>query len=375
MIKITATPNNADIVGTSHGLRHRIGVEDCVEWEGSMGYNIAIWRKAQRSMSEHTPPYSACTDPICEVDGVGAVREAVSGQLEDPVSTGAWMTSTNTAAVLDTDDASPQAAGRPSLRWQFGDVGGQWNADAATPLTVISGGSMSGERSGSGSSGGFSPGWCATGLGEYRPCRYTYQRYPYESLPPLDSAEFTGTFRWLGGLGEPVAEQVTVLDRVSASLAAEGLTLPLDFVAFQTDSKLDGALDEVSVTGCWTDISQPLPSPVEAGAFLVRFLRDQQDCVIWYLYLRPAGETFVVFSDIDYEGEYEARRDGYETETDLDDPEQQRSAISWCAPSFEEFAYRFWVENHLWRALRANDVSGLEPWVRDYLRHYFPPSS
>jgi hypothetical protein len=53
------------------------------------------------------------------------------------------------------------------------------------------------------------------------------------------------------------------------------------------------------VTGCWTDISQPLPSPVEPGAFLVRFLRDQQDCVIWYLYLRPSGETFVVHSHLD----------------------------------------------------------------------------
>jgi hypothetical protein len=30
-IKITATPDNADIVGTSHGLRRRMGVDDCVE--------------------------------------------------------------------------------------------------------------------------------------------------------------------------------------------------------------------------------------------------------------------------------------------------------------------------------------------------------
>ncbi len=36
--------------------------------------------------------------------------------------------------------------------------------------------------------------------------------------------------------------------------------------------------------------------PAEPGAFLVRFLRDQQDCVIWYLCLRPPGERFVVRS-------------------------------------------------------------------------------
>ncbi|MEV6703136.1 hypothetical protein AB0M68_39500 [Streptomyces sp. NPDC051453] len=243
-----------------------------------------------------------------------------------------------------------------------------------TPLTVINGGPMPGERSGSElSSTGFDSAWCATDLGEYRPCRYTYEYYPYESLPPLDSTEFTGAFQWLGGTGEPVPEQVTALDRLVENLAAKGLTLPRDFVTFQADSKLHYSLDEVSVTCCWTDISEPLPSPVEPGAFLVRFLRDQQDCVIWYLYLRPSGEVFVVHSYLDYEYEYEARRDGEATEIDLDDPEEQRAAILWCAPSFEEFAHRFWIENRLWHALNGNDLSGLEPQACDYLRYYAPP--
>ncbi|WP_333776168.1 hypothetical protein [Streptomyces sp. IBSBF 3136] len=225
------------------------------------------------------------------------------------------------------------------------------------------------ERSGSDlSSVGFDSAWCATDLGEYRHCRHTYEYYAYESLPPLDSTELTGTFQWLGGTGEPVPEHVTALNCLAENLAAKGLMLPRDFVTFQADSKLQYSLDEVSVTCCWTDISEPLPSPVEPGAFLVRFLRDQQDCVIWYLYLRPSGEAFVVHSYLDYE--YEARRDEEETETNLDDPEEQRAAILWCAPSFEEFAYRFWIENRLWHALNGSDLSGLEPQVRDYLRHY-----
>ncbi len=196
------------------------------------------------------------------------------------------------------------------------------------------------------SSVGFDSAWCATDLGEYRPCRYTYEYYPYKSLPPLDSTDFTGTFQRLGGTGE---------------------TAP------QADSKLHRSLDEVSVTCCWTDISESLPSPVEPGAFLVRFLRDQQDCVIWYLYLRPSGEAFVVHSDLDYEYEYEAQRNGEQTETNLDDPQEQRAAILWCSPSFGEFAHRFWIENRLWHALSGNDLSGLEPQMRDYLRHYAPP--
>jgi hypothetical protein len=219
---------------------------------------------------------------------------------------------------------------------------------------------------------GFRAAWCATDLGEYRACRGTYERYRYESLPPLDSSLFVGAFQWLGRAGDPLPENVTKLTGLATDLTASSLVLPQDFVTFQTRSKLYGVLDWVSVTGCWTDISKPLPSPVDPGAFLVRFLRDQQDCVIWSLYLRPSGEPFVVHSHLDYEHEYRARREGWRTETDLDDAQEQRAAICWCAPSFEEFAYRFWVENRLWRAVRSGDLSGLEPELREYLRHYAP---
>lgn len=131
-----------------------------------------------------------------------------------------------------------------------------------------------------------------------------------DSLPPLDSDQFTGAFTWLGGAGDPIPRQVRKLNGLAKELSATGLTLPRDFVTFQTSENLYGSLDEVSVTGCWTNLSPPLPSPVEPGAFLVRFFRDQQDCVIWYLYLRPMSEAFVVHSDVDYEFEYEAQRNG-----------------------------------------------------------------
>ena len=218
---------------------------------------------------------------------------------------------------------------------------------------------------------GFDTAWCATDLGEYRACRYTYESYPYESLPPLDSSQFTGAFQWLGGTRGFDPERVAKLNDLAGDLAARSLSLPQDFVTFETSANLYGSLDEVSVTGCWTDISQPLPSPVEPGSFLVRFLRDQQDCVIWYLYLRSSGEVFVVHSDLEYE--YEAQRDGEETESDLDDVEEQTAAILWCAPSFEEFAHRFWIENRLWHAVNGGDLSQLEPQLVTYLHHYTRP--
>ncbi|WP_424569005.1 hypothetical protein [Streptomyces sp. CH-036] len=219
----------------------------------------------------------------------------------------------------------------------------------------------------------FDAAWCATGLGKYRACRYTYEEYSPDSLPPLDSSHFTGAFPWLGEAGDLIPRQVIELNGLARDLAAKGLTLPRDFVTFQTTENFYGSLDEVSVTGCWTNLSDPLPSPVEPGAFLVRFFRDQQDCVIWYLYLRPTNEAFVVYSALDYEFEYEARRDGEETQTDLEDAEQQRAEILWCAPSFEEFAHRFWIENRLWRAVNDGESPVLEPRLQDYLNHYAPP--
>lgn len=138
------------------------------------------------------------------------------------------------------------------------------------------------EQSGSDlSSVDFDAAWCATDLGKYRACRYTYEYYSFESLPPLDSSQFMGSFRWLGDAGDPIPRQVLKLNSLARDLAARGLTLPQDFVTFQTTENLYGSLDEVSVTGCWTNLSDPLPSPVEPDAFLVRFFRDQQDCVIW----------------------------------------------------------------------------------------------
>ncbi|MFD9158205.1 hypothetical protein [Streptomyces goshikiensis] len=220
---------------------------------------------------------------------------------------------------------------------------------------------------------GFEAAWCATDLGEHRPCRYTYEHYAYESLPPLDSARFTGDFAWLGGPGAASPERGAALEALDGALAAHGLALSADFIAFQAGERTHRALDEVSVTACWTSISQPLPCPGEPGAFLVRFLRDQQDCVLWYLCLRPSGETFVVWSPVDFAYEYERGGEGGEGgEGAASGAAELRAEIRWCAPSFEEFAYRFWAENRIWHAVHGSGPAELDRPLRDYLGHYGP---
>lgn len=215
--------------------------------------------------------------------------------------------------------------------------------------------------------------WCATDLADYRPCQFTYERYPIESLPPLDEASFTGDFPWRGDLGPVLEEQTAAIGQLAAVLADVGLTLPADFVTYMTRSNLYLCLDEVSCTCCWTSLSAPLPSPVEPEARMVRFFRDQQDCVMWYLYLRPTGESFVVHSyrDLEYEAEVRAGDDPDEIESLPDFDDDPAYEIFWCAPTTEIFAYRFWTENTLWSALHSGQpLDTFDEAQLAYLNHY-----
>jgi hypothetical protein len=219
----------------------------------------------------------------------------------------------------------------------------------------------------------FPASWCAEDLGEYRACDYTYCDFPIDTLPPLDESRFTGIFEWLGDQGDTVPEQKARMDAIDEELARVDLKLPLDFVAFQTRSKLRSALDEVSVAGCWSHLVGPVPSPVEHGAYLVQFLRDQQDCCVWYLYLRR-GETFVVHSSY-LDWYVDPDQIGHDPDQNDDKPEisvdELPARIYWCAPTFEQFAYRFWLENSLWRVLHGIEGAGeMTAGQRDYLRHY-----
>jgi len=73
------------------------------------------------------------------------------------------------------------------------------------------------------------------------------------------------------------------LDSLAADPEKVGLDLPPPFATFIASPALREAVR--SGTACWRDLAEPIPSPVEDGAYLVRFLRDQQDCVMWFLYL------------------------------------------------------------------------------------------
>lgn len=218
----------------------------------------------------------------------------------------------------------------------------------------------------------FEASWCGSDLGDHRSCPNTYDYYPHDSLPPLDERRFKGTFEWLGEHTGTSADRVTELRTVTEELDRKGLSLPQDFSTYFTSANLPDILGDQSLTCCWSSVSKPIPSPVEPGAFLVRFFRDQQDCVLWYFYLRPGHSAFVVHSHLEYEYEYEAHHSGgdFNGNSDIEDLDEQMEALQYCAPTFEEWAYRFWIENRISETLDGNGESSLDEEQRAYVNHY-----
>lgn len=200
----------------------------------------------------------------------------------------------------------------------------------------------------------FSPGWWSFDLGPYRECEGTYELYPAESLPPLDEAHLRGDFAWLPSGRRLRATRPPAL---LAAAEAAGVALPAAFVRFVADPSLGAAIP--SCTACeWDPSAAPVPCRVVPGAYTIRFLRDQQDCLFWYLHVLPDGTAPVLCSPIPFD------------EPELEVTREVVIANTWvCAPHFEHFVYRFWLENTLWELANDPDAT-LMPDQRAYLVHY-----
>ncbi|MFD8757392.1 hypothetical protein ACFV0O_41430 [Kitasatospora sp. NPDC059577] len=216
--------------------------------------------------------------------------------------------------------------------------------------------------------------WAGCGIGPYRPYDKQgrtfawFRAYPLDTIPPLDEESFVGDFAWFGDTGDPLDHRTAVTDPIAAELAAVGLTLPADFLALITRANLHRCLDREG-GGCWTDVAGPLPSPVDPADRMVLFFRDQQSCVLWYLYLHHDGQSGVVCSARDFTREPEPC---HGPDGEIVTPGRE---IFWTAPSVEHFAYRFLTEARLAAAIHDRARAGeLDPELVAYLAHYVPGS-
>lgn len=197
----------------------------------------------------------------------------------------------------------------------------------------------------------FPDGWWSFELGRgVRPGSGTYDLYPVGALPPLDPS-LGPDFAWLAARSGPAAKG---LGELQARCEALGLSLPEAFVRFFSNRGYGDAVP--SCTACeWDLTTRPVASPVDAGAWIIRFYRDQQDCLFWSLYLH-AGRASVICSPIPF-GEVE-------------EPAEVVLANTWeVAPDFVAFVARWWIENNLWDLLEGrSELSPIEAAYADHCR-------
>lgn len=215
----------------------------------------------------------------------------------------------------------------------------------------------------------FNPGWFSIELPGYRECGGTYCLFPYESLPPVDRDLFVDEFHWLTPLADMVEEEIQIhrpvqdgvtlnLNKLVAASEALDLNLPVAFLVLMGNGHLRKRVP--SCTACYFDLPEEItPSPFAEGGYFIRFLNDQQDVLLWYLYVNHEGESCVVVSPLDLAEEFASM------ETPLDELKEH---LFFCAPSFEEFIYRFWLENTIWFAV--DEGRALTEAERRYVEHY-----
>ena len=54
----------------------------------------------------------------------------------------------------------------------------------------------------------FKTSWVSFRLPGYRPCRGTYEFYPYDNIPPLPHEQFTGKLQWLVPLNSEINQKM-----------------------------------------------------------------------------------------------------------------------------------------------------------------------
>jgi len=121
--------------------------------------------------------------------------------------------------------------------------------------------------------------------------------------------------------------------------------LPPGLVEFFGSGELQGKVP--SVTGCWVNLGDGYMEPVNEGFdMLLRVISDQQDCLHWFVRLRDEGHDVVV-SEFPY---CEDRSDW------LSDQEGRFDrTIDVCAETFNQFLWRFWIENTIYLTLQRGE--------------------
>jgi hypothetical protein len=133
-------------------------------------------------------------------------------------------------------------------------------------------------------------------------------------------------------------------ERLIAEAQVRNLALPASFVRLTGSFELQDRIP--SCTACYFDLPEKIiESPFRAGDSIIRFLNDQQVCVCWYVYLPTDDSPFVISASGDGHEPFLDRID-FKKKPELVEVVLKYTALA--AKSFDEFIYRFWIENCIW---------------------------
>lgn len=207
----------------------------------------------------------------------------------------------------------------------------------------------------------FPLGWYSIGYGDHWNIMVTYGFLPFHLLPPIDPKILKGEFQWLPELtGEwekfvMMGDFGTNFSPICMSAKNLGIELPVSFLNFMGSPCYQDRM--ISNTNCYFELSEKIvKSPGSDGGHFIRFMNDEQDAMLWYLYIDKEGNHSVATTRYVLDSFYLY---GTAIEKILED-------IVICAPSFEEFIYRFWIENRIWHS--SNFKLPMSKEEEDYLR-------
>lgn len=196
--------------------------------------------------------------------------------------------------------------------------------------------------------------WIGSGIPGVRSCYGTYCETPLQDLPPVQVSD---DLTWLEPVHPAIAEKMKVYrpsaperqiyaQNARAILAqAEELKLRLP-TAFKELIESEEMQDRFpSATACYFDLLEEIvPAPFGLDGHIIRFLNDQQICVLWYLYVPREGAPTVLAS-------YPVEGADFLEELDTEDAgmvQHASDATRAVAHTFAEFLYRYWIENSIW---------------------------
>jgi hypothetical protein len=209
---------------------------------------------------------------------------------------------------------------------------------------------------------------------------FTYDGFPLSSLPPVPN-NLDDELKWLFQYGTAHPEEgLNVPDRyidrksseAIAMAAQAGVDLPRSFRRFLESEDLQSRVR--SSTACFVDPGEKIVRTIGSlPGSLIHFLSDSQSVAHWYLHVLPTGEAAVLESpelfcylpeNVEWIENPLCRQEEIEVAA---------APFVFCAPSFSEFLFRFWVENEIWFKLTDKPKRRLaEPFEVKYARHYKP---